>query len=425
MYHQSNNEKKRRNHIGRSSSSISSSPPSSSSVPSISYQQTPWYVTKSLPEDCDPTVFKWLLQQGFDTRDCQKAKLFDFYGRHLTPMARASECGELKVCEALFKTTASADVTLADTKGFTPMIFAAMNGHLHICQWLYYKAGVSPDVADHHLQTPLHWACARGNLDVVQWLFSVLPTTFDNLDIISLLMASNTSNKMKMNNGDDDDGSNNTEDYRTILRPTKALQRPLYLACANGHVDVARFLITQGGVHKPVESNQPPSSLSSNDVTSNQIVWKLDQSLIMKDINMSLAEPYLYTWCYNLIDSNVAFMLFLMACHFEGHSNKKSLSSSLPGISLCSFDGGSPSNSLDNGGGGSLSTRSSKRQCITKSKSGFQTDHDSSSSSKPCWLIKLKKLDKSYFLHILEYAGIPKGAALKDFKELLGYIQFD
>jgi len=47
-----------------------------------------------------------------------------------------------------------------DSRGCTPMIYAAMNGHLEICKWLYYSTNAAADVnlADHHGQVHIHFA---------------------------------------------------------------------------------------------------------------------------------------------------------------------------------------------------------------------------------------------------------------------------
>ena len=116
----------------------------------------------------------WLEGQGFKLGDMRSEQEMDGY-KVMTPMARASEMGELGVCKFLLEEGAINDCTKANHQGYTPMLRAAANGHLSICQWLL-DMGATEDIsrAEPILgNTPMLMACRNDHLSVCEWLFEV------------------------------------------------------------------------------------------------------------------------------------------------------------------------------------------------------------------------------------------------------------
>ena len=59
-----------------------------------------------------------------------------------------------------------------DTQGKSPLIYAIINGHLHVVSHLL-RFGVSPNYKDMSENSALHYACAYGWLHIVKYLIEV------------------------------------------------------------------------------------------------------------------------------------------------------------------------------------------------------------------------------------------------------------
>jgi hypothetical protein len=116
-----------------------------------------------------------------------------------------------------------------------------------------------------------------------------------------------------------DDGSE--VNIRIIRQPTKSRQHPLYLACANGHTQVAVWLILHGALYiKDVDQQQQQQQKQgSRGLNPHQHGWKVDKNAFIRDIVLSKAEPFLRHWCKYMIKNSGSFRYFVFACCMLGN----------------------------------------------------------------------------------------------------------
>ena len=81
----------------------------------------------------------------------------------------AAEAGKLDACVSLL--TAGAAPNMATAAGYTPLMFACMNGHLDIVGTLLDARADIRAKTKKKGRTAMYWACARGKLNVLQLLF--------------------------------------------------------------------------------------------------------------------------------------------------------------------------------------------------------------------------------------------------------------
>eukprot|EP00949_MAST-11_sp_MAST-11-sp1_P004641 g4641.t1 len=81
----------------------------------------------------------------------------------------AAEAGKLDACLALL--AAGAAPNMATAAGYTPLMFASMNGHLDIVTALLDARADIRAKTKKKGRTAMYWACARGKLNVLQLLF--------------------------------------------------------------------------------------------------------------------------------------------------------------------------------------------------------------------------------------------------------------
>ena len=101
------------------------------------------------------------------------------------------------------------------------------NGYLDIAQWLYLCDNVS--VNDRNVA--FRMSCANGHINLVQWLYSL-----GGIDLPSLKRRSEASEKIGF--------SRFSEDFNA-----DCMDEPFKLACKNGHITVAKWLHSLGGVN--------------------------------------------------------------------------------------------------------------------------------------------------------------------------------
>jgi ankyrin repeat protein len=152
-----------------------------------------------------------------------------------TPLAYAARAGELAAVELLLELGAKSDV--ADEDGDTPLIQASIEGHAEIFALLLPRA--DPARQGEFRYSPLHWAAQNGHYAIVQMLLEANPagTTARSVHqriplhlaalakhepIVSLLLAADSKGAR-------------ARDHR--------LHTPLHLAAFNGHEAVVRLLL--------------------------------------------------------------------------------------------------------------------------------------------------------------------------------------
>ena len=117
-------------------------------------------------------------------------------GKGWTPLLYAAYNGHLPVVQYLLEQ--GADKEMVDNNGASPLYVAAFQGHLPVVQHLL-EHGVDKDKADNNGASPLYVAAQKGHLHVIQWL---------------------------LEHGADKDKASNTG------------ASPLYVAAQNGHLSV-------------------------------------------------------------------------------------------------------------------------------------------------------------------------------------------
>jgi ankyrin repeat protein len=124
-----------------------------------------------------------------------------------------------------------------DSDGWTPLSWAAGNGHEAVVKLLLAEDGVNPDFKDNIGQTPLSWAAKNGHEAVVK-----------------LLLAENGINP----------------DFKDIIGQT-----PLSWAAKNGHETVVKLLLAEDGVNPDFKDNIGQTPLSWAAKNGHEAVVKL------------------------------------------------------------------------------------------------------------------------------------------------------
>ena len=146
---------------------------------------TDWttYYTYTCTTKDDRNARQLLKQDGFDPEDVKKACFPNppqnrYPGFHqwsintirIAPMIFYCYHGNFHMCRyLLFR---GADGRQTSSRGSSPMLFAALGGHLEIIQWLFHYAGARDDVSKPNSTgaSPLRAAVDGGHEEIVQWL---------------------------------------------------------------------------------------------------------------------------------------------------------------------------------------------------------------------------------------------------------------
>ena len=156
----------------------------------------------------------------------------------------ASKFGELAI--ARFLIDEGADVSEANKDGWTPLFFAAWEGHESVAQLLIDR-GADVLAADNDSSTPLHFAVREGHLAVARVLM--------------------------------DKGAN-------VSAANKAGQTPLFFAVLGGHEPVARLLISGGADLSAADQD----SLTPLHFAACEGHWAVARLLIDGGANISAAD---------------------------------------------------------------------------------------------------------------------------------------
>lgn len=112
----------------------------------------------------NPAAAKWLISQGADPN----GKTLQLNGMVKPLLIQAAHQGELEIVEALLDAGA---VPLVSFRGWTPLMHAAVNGHLEVVK-CFIKRGQSPEAATEAGWTPAMAAAAGGHTHVLEYLLS-------------------------------------------------------------------------------------------------------------------------------------------------------------------------------------------------------------------------------------------------------------
>ena len=184
-----------------------------------------------------------------------------------TPLHKAAYWGNLGVVRVLLEF--KADVNVHNNSGSTPLHGAASRGHLGVVRVLISEFKADVNVHNNNGVTPLHEAVSRDHLDVVRVLseFKADVNVHDNSGVTPLHEAASRGNLVVVrvlsefkadvnvcsNSGSTPLASRGHLDMVRVLSEFKANinaysesgKTPVYLAAANGKMDVARMLISE------------------------------------------------------------------------------------------------------------------------------------------------------------------------------------
>jgi len=187
-------------------------------------------------------VFNWLLfgnwavvRKLLDSKlDCRLADVKDNYG--WTPLHWAAMNGHLEVVKYLVEN--GADVNAKDNNGFTPLSLAAWKGSLNVVKYLFENGA---DVKEKCIRssTPLHWTAFKGSLEMVKFLVKnkAYVNAKDFWSSTPLHYAAKAKNghlnvvKFLVENGADVNAKDNND------------FTPLHWALVKGHLEMVKYLV--------------------------------------------------------------------------------------------------------------------------------------------------------------------------------------
>ena len=205
----------------------------------------PWYRDTSFPFSglhCASffglsEVVATLIEMGSYNIDAR-----DLWG--FTPLAWAARNGHEEMVKILLGQE-EANPDKPDNCGCTPLSHAARNGHAGVVKILLEWKEVNPDKADYHGNTPLSWAAWNGHEHVVKILLGreeVTPDKPDNDGDTPLNSAAYNGHEGVAKALLEQEGVNPD-------RQNNAGRTPLCSAAANGHEGVIKILLARGDVN--------------------------------------------------------------------------------------------------------------------------------------------------------------------------------
>jgi len=173
------------------------------------------------------------------------------------------------------------NINQKDCVGFTPLIWAAMYGHLDVVKLLLRREDVLPDNPDDKNRAPLSWAARNGHDEVVKLLLGqegVGPNNSDSDGRTPLSWAA----------GNGHDGTVGLLLERGDVDPNKPAdnsQTPLLWASRNGHEGVVKLLLARGDVDpdKPDEYDQTALSWAAENGHGGTVKLLLGQEGVSPD----------------------------------------------------------------------------------------------------------------------------------------------
>lgn len=183
--------------------------------------------------------------------------------------------------------THGADVELVTHRGATPFLIACQEGHAVLAEWLAKDCGVDVFKAADGGFTPMYMACQNGHVNVVQTLvghglhrtadsentFGTTPLYIaaqnGHLPLLKYLVAQpSIVRELGWLHQAENNGNNTvvltaappqTSNYSQMLASCCSGATPFYIACEQGHVDVARFLAqSNADVEAPNANSSSP-----------------------------------------------------------------------------------------------------------------------------------------------------------------------
>ncbi|GLH13787.1 Ankyrin repeat and KH domain-containing protein mask [Gryllus bimaculatus] len=173
-----------------------------------------------------------------------------------TPLHYAAFEGHREVCEALLE--AGARVDEADNDGKGPLMLAAQEGHTQLVETLLREHGAPPDQRAHDGKTALRLAAIEGHCEVVASLLNHgADVNMKDADGRSTLYVLALENRLPMARFLLEEGGADVESRDSEGRT------PLHVSSWQGHVDMVALLLTVGGADVNATDNENRTALHS------------------------------------------------------------------------------------------------------------------------------------------------------------------
>lgn len=133
---------------------------------------------------------------------------------------------------------------IGDSKGVTPLHWAANYGHFKIVEYLIKNKNADPNTTDNNGNTPLHWAVSHGKIQIANYLVkrtNANPNAERNFGGIPLHIAAEMGNLEMLQLLVEEGHSNVYAQNRLLKRAT-----PLHLAAQAGHLEAVQYLVIHG-----------------------------------------------------------------------------------------------------------------------------------------------------------------------------------
>jgi len=160
-----------------------------------------------------------------------------------TPLIWAAKHGNFTLARLLLEKE-DVDPTVRDERGLTPLIHAAKAGHLDVVKLLLQRGNVDPNSRDPYWRTPLSYAAGFGHEDIVKLLLErgdVKPDSLHRIGLTPLAFAAGSGHegivKMLL-----EQGGANPNFW------SKGGRTPLSVAAESGHEGIVKILLERVGL---------------------------------------------------------------------------------------------------------------------------------------------------------------------------------
>lgn len=181
-------------------------------------------------------LLHWLSDQGVSLSTPNE--------RNITPFNAAVKHGHLMVAQFLH--SKGVDLNAADITLNTPFLYACMRGHVQCARWLH-QVGARVTSVNQNDEDALVLACMYYHLAVADWLRSIRsfsPTSYKRVMRTASVRGDLAVAKWVCSVG------------RQYLHDADG--PPMYHACANSSLNVAKWLVSQGvGINTPYKGQTP------------------------------------------------------------------------------------------------------------------------------------------------------------------------
>lgn len=162
-------------------------------------------------------------------------KAYGGMARSTQELCAASSAGDVNEVRRLIKKEANPG--FGDYDGRTPLHLAAAGGHMKIVKYLCTHKSVNVNAMDRWHVTPYHEAVKNGHTEVAEWLHSHGGSIINQKVAYRLCEAAARGDLSSLQKFKSEGYSLGTADYDA--------RTPLHLACAEGHIEIVRYLLRE------------------------------------------------------------------------------------------------------------------------------------------------------------------------------------